>query len=373
VSKNSNLTSAKRAKNDEFYTQFADIQKEMNAYLEFDPDVFRDKTILLPCDDPEWSNFTLFFAQNFESFGIKKLISTSYVKSAQLKANEFNPSDLESSSDHYDPVKSANQGKIFTLTKDVTRDGKIDIDDLEWAYLEGDGDFRSEELLALRAEADLIITNPPFSLFREFVAWLSEANKKFIVVGSMNAITYKEIFPLIKENKLWLGVNPVKEFLQPNGSVKKFGNILWYTNLDHGRRHQPIDLMTTADNLRYSKRLTKRLKGKDSYEMYTNYNAIEVPYVDAIPSDHEGVMGVPITFLSKYCPDQFEILGMCENEDLYSLKTRIYAKEDCKHAYFAKFGRKGTYDLNASGVLLQDGLLEKVYQRILIKHRSQNQ
>ena len=201
---NANLTKAKTAKNDEFYTQYADIQKEINAYLDYNPDVFRDKTILLPCDDPEWSNFTKFFAQNFENFGLKKLISTSYaVESKKIKS--WQPTLFETASPYYDADKSRTNGKIFVLERDVTGDNRIDINDLEWQYLKGDGDFRSKEVTKLRDEADIIITNPPFSLFREFVAWLMDSEKQFIIIGNQNAITYKEIFPLIKENKIWLG------------------------------------------------------------------------------------------------------------------------------------------------------------------------
>jgi len=182
----------------------------------------------------------------------------------------------------------------------------------------------------------------------------------------MNAITYKEVFPLIKENKMWLGVHSgAKEYIKPDKSIQKMGNTNWFTNLEHGRRHQPLPLMTMAKNLRYN----NKLKGKESYDQYDNYDAIEIPFTDAIPSDYEGVMGVPISFLDKYSPEQFEILGMCENLDLYSLKTKNYSSAECQQAYFNKFGKKGTYDLNASGVIIENGLLEKVYQRILIKHK----
>ena len=199
---NENLSKAKIAKNDEFYTQYADIQKEINAYLEYNPDVFRGKTILLPCDDPEWSNFTKFFAQNFENFGLKKLISTSYaVESKQIK--QWQPTLFETENPNYDADKSRTNGKIFVLDHDTNQNGKIDIEDLEWQYLNGDGDFRSDEVKKLRNEADIIITNPPFSLFREFLAWIIEAEKEFVIIGNMNAITYKEVFPLIKDNKIW--------------------------------------------------------------------------------------------------------------------------------------------------------------------------
>ena len=201
---NTNLANAKTAKSDEFYTQYNDIQKEVNAYLEFDSDVFRGKTVLLPCDDPEWSNFTKFFAQNFETFGLKKLISTSYaVESKRIK--DWQPTLFETESPYYDADKSRTHGKIFVLDEDINGDGRFNINDLQWSYLKGDGDFRSNEVKALRDEADIIITNPPFSLFREFLNWIVEADKKLLIIGNMNAITYKEVFPLLQSNQVWLG------------------------------------------------------------------------------------------------------------------------------------------------------------------------
>ncbi|MFM1753347.1 MAG: hypothetical protein RLZZ236_286 [Bacteroidota bacterium] len=200
-----NLTSAKTAKNDEFYTQYHDIEKEINAYLDFNPNVFRDKIILLPCDDPEWSNFTKFFAQNFERYGIKKLISTSYAPDSKLYKTNYQPTLFETTNPQFDKKKTIKNGKIFTLTHDKSGDGKIDVNDLEWTYLKGDGDFKSEEIKKLRNEADIIITNPPFSLFRNFLSWIVEAEKQFLIIGNINVVTYKEVFPLIKENKLWLG------------------------------------------------------------------------------------------------------------------------------------------------------------------------
>lgn len=202
---NSNLTNAKKAKNDEFYTQYQDIEKEMNAYIDYNPNVFHGKAIFLPCDDPEWSNFTKFFAQNFERFGLEKLISTSYAKDSKEYKETMQLSLLEVNSPKFDKKKTDSKGKIYTLTHDKTGDGKVNFEDFEWEYLEGDGDFRSEEVKKFRDEADIIITNPPFSLFREFLAWIVEADKQFVVIGNMNAITYKEVFPLIKENKVWLG------------------------------------------------------------------------------------------------------------------------------------------------------------------------
>jgi hypothetical protein len=378
---NSNLTTAKKAKNDEFYTQYPDIEKEVNAYLEYNPEVFKNKTILLPCDDPEWSNFTKYFAQNFDRFGLKKLISTSFAHNSKNYAGDYQPSLFETEDPQFDEEKTVNNGKIFTLTRDKNKNGVINFEDLEWHYLEGDGDFRSNEIKKLRDEADIVITNPPFSLFREFLAWIVEADKQFLIIGNMNAITYKEVFPLIKQDKMWLGngfhagnayfSSPVaKEYAEgvynPETGLVKFRNVCWFTNFDHGRRHQPLSLMSMADNIKYSKH--KEIKGKE-YQKYDNYDAIEIPFTDSIPSDYDGVMGVPISFLDKYSPDQFEIVGMCENEDLYNQKTKIYTTAECKQAYLDKFGKKGTYDLNASGVLIKEGLLEKVYQRILIRFR----
>lgn len=511
---NESLGKAKTRKNDEFYTVFDYIQKEMNAYLEYNPDVFRGKTVLLPCDDPEWSNFTKYFAQNFEILGLKKLISTGYAADRKEQQYEqYHQMTLfELQSPQYDEHKSLAHGRIFTLERDANKSGVIDIDDLEWHYLDGDGDFRSDEVKALRDEADIIVTNPPFSLFREFVAWAMEADKKIVVIGNQNAITYKEIFPLLKDNKLWIGatnngqdmvfevpegadVSPKDkekaEKLGYKGNYTRLGNACWFTNIDHGRRHQPLSLMTMADNLKYSKHKQIREQG---YLKYDNYDAIEVPFVDAIPSDYvedmgvpitylqrhnpeqfevvkfrkgndgkdltytvesgtiltdrqtdrqtqnyavlqnhhqtqdvtalwacqlhscsdiarsssrlsdlpqetsedlrelhqgqertahtstesyateesslsercSGIMGVPITYLFKHCPEQFEIVGMCENMDLYGLKTKVYTSEECRKRYFELFGKKGTYDLNAAGVV--NGI--KVYQRLLIRRIS---
>lgn len=322
MAKNKNLHRAIKAKNDEFYTQYNDIQNELNAYIEFDENTFRDKVVLLPCDDPEWSNFTKFFAQNFEMYGIKKLISTSYAASSNKNKEYYQVSLFEQESPKYDENKTKTHGKMFVLDRDKNKSGRIDIEDLDFEYLEGDGDFRSEEVKKLREEADIIITNPPFSLFREFVAWIMEAKKDFLIIGSMNAITYKEIFPLLKENKMWLGVTSPKQFIvmqendersniekQDNGKMfASFGNICWYTNLDHGRRHRPLQLMTMKDNIMYN----KKLKGQE-YRKYDGYDILDVSYTDAIPSDYSGIMGVPITFLDKYNPEQFEILGIANS------------------------------------------------------------
>lgn len=322
---NRNLSDAKNAKNDEFYTQYHDIEKEITAYLEYNPNVFKDKTVLLPCDDPEWSNFTKYFAQNFQRLGLKKLISTSYAPDSKLYSTAYQVSMFEESAPQYDKKKTTKHGKIFTLTHDKSGDGKIDVDDLNWNYLEGDGDFKSKEVKKLRDEADIIITNPPFSLFRDFLAWIVEVDKEFVIIGNMNAITYKEVFPLIRENKMWLGngfqsgnahfaTQANREYADgvynEDTGLVKFRNCCWFTNLDHGRRHQPLPLMSMDDNLRFN----KKLAGKDSYDRYDNYDAIEVPFTNAIPSDYDGVMGVPISFLDKYSPEQFKIMGATESE-----------------------------------------------------------
>ena len=319
------LGNARKNKNDEFYTQFSDIQKEMNAYLEYNPNVFRDKTILLPADDPEWSNFTKFFAQNFERFGLKKLISTSYAYESKKITEPYQLSLFESESPKFDKDKTKVKGKIFILDKDQNKSGKIDIEDLQWDYLDGDGDFRSDEVKKLRDESDIIITNPPFSLFREFVSWILEKNKKFIIIGHQNATSYKEIFPLIKNNQIWLGkgfdggathfINKYYNDYATAGEHKdgmiRVSGVVWFTNIDHGRRHQPLQLMSMEDNLKYSKH--KEIL-ENGYPKYENFDAIDVSFTDAIPNNYKGVMGVPITFLNKYNPEQFVILGFGAGE-----------------------------------------------------------
>lgn len=369
---NSNLTNAKNAKNDEFYTQYHDIEKEINAYVEYNPDVFKGKTILLPCDDPEWSNFTKFFAQNFERFGLKKLISTSYAAESKKYKTGYQPTLFEVNDPQFDEYKTRKHGKIFILDRDKSGDGRIDVNDLEWHYLESDGDFKSKEIKKLRDEADIIITNPPFSLFRDFLAWIIEANKQLLIIGNMNAITYKEVFPLIKENKIWLGPSirsGDREFQVPENypleaagwrideDGRKFlriKGVRWFTNLDHGLRHQPLPLMTMDDNLKFSKH--KEIKGKESYDRYDNYDAIEIPFTDAIPSDYDGAMGVPISFLDKYSPEQFEIIGT-------SLELGLP---------MSKVAKKGTYVQGGPRFYLSngDGTHRRMYDRLVIKRRK---
>ena len=325
---NENLTRAREAQNDEFYTQFEDIEKEINAYLEYDPNVFRDKTILLPCDDPEWSNFTKYFILNFEYFGLKKLISTCY---ASESATPIHPIKFVSQPPQFNAEKSKMNGKILIIERKTDAQCCDSLKQLHWDFLEDDGDFRSAEISALRNEADIIITNPPFSLFREFLAWIIDANKRFLIIGNMNAVTYKEVFPLIMDNNMWYGCtisSGDREFGVPDEypleaagwRIDEKGNkyirvkgVRWFTNLDHGRRHLPLPLMTKADNLKFSRH--KDLRDKHAYEQYDNYNAIEIPYTEAIPNDYDGVMGVPISFLDKYCPEQFELMGITDKEN----------------------------------------------------------
>ena len=373
---NTNLANAKTAKNDEFYTQYTDIQKEINAYLEYDPNVFRGKTVLLPCDDPEWSNFTKIFAQNFEAFGLKKLISTSYaVESKRIK--DWQPTLFETDSPYYDADKSRTNGKIFVLDEDINGDGRFNINDLQWSYLEGDGDFRSDEVKALRDEADIIITNPPFSLFREFMSWLIESGKQYTIIGNVNAISYKEVFPLIRDNKMWMGVSihsgdrefgvPETYPLEAAGwRVDEKGNkyirvkgVRWFTNIDHGLRHEPFPLMTMEDNILYSKH--KEIKGK-KYVHYENYDAIDVPYSDAIPIDFEGMMGVPLTFLDKYCPEQFEIIGQTQGDSGKELGLKPYPRELKKLNNSLRDGQLYYIDEN--------GIPQKPYARIIIRKKQ---
>ncbi|MBO7433631.1 MAG: DNA methyltransferase [Salinivirgaceae bacterium] len=382
------LVVAKKAQNDEFYTQYTDIQKEVNAYLEYNPDVFRGKTVLLPCDDPEWSNFTKFFAQNFENFGLKKLISTSFAIESKKYKTDWQPTLFETENPIFNLDKSKRCGKIFVLDHDTNANGKIDIDDLQWQYLEGDGDFRSDEVKRLRDEADIIVTNPPFSLFREFLAWLMESDKCILIIGNKNCISYKEVFPLIKDNKIWVGKTPMSEDLLfdipksieeefvkngKNGSNYKIVNgkvygrstSIWLTNIDHGRRHQPLQLMTMADNIKFSNH--KEVKGKKYYH-YENYDAIEVPFTDAIPSDYDGVMGVPITFLDKYCPEQFEIVGIGNGGELgisYGISANLSA-DDCKRLFKEDKGfRRGKLCYRD-----ETGRLISCYAKILIRKKQ---
>ena len=386
---NTNLANAKTAKNDEFYTQYADIQKEINAYLDYNPDVFRDKTVLLPCDDPEWSNFTKFFAQNFQLFGLKKLISTSYAPESKKYKMPYQPTLFETQQPYFNPDKTKTNGKIFVLERDITGDNRIDINDLEWQYLEGDGDFRSKEVTKLRDEADIIVTNPPFSLFREFVAWLMNSGKQFVIIGNQNAITYKEIFPLIKDNKIWLGkgfkggaAHFISNYVDyatagdhREGMIRVSG-VVWFTNIDHGRRHEPLQLMTMAENFKHSKH--KEVRGRNEYVHYDNCDAIEVPFTDAIPSDYNGTMGVPISFLDKYCPEQFVIEGITKT--WYGFANKVYPEQtqvskDGRRSKVTKLNDGATIELSETPeaetyYIVGDKMYTQLYARILIRKKQ---
>ena len=285
MAKNNNLHSAKRNKKDEFYTQLADIERELMHYKTF----FKGKVVYCNCDDARESNFFKYFSMNFEHLGLKKLISTGY--------------------------KDNGKGVLLTYEGDTNGNRIVDNEEIIVTELNGDGDFRSDECIEFLKEADVVVTNPPFSLFREYVAQLMKYNKKFLILGNMNSITYKEIFPYIKNNELWWGVslNGTKcSFIVPqnyegsnvyeeNGvRYGKVNNAIWFTNIEHNKRNQPLDLYKKYSN---------------EYPKYDNYDAIEVSKVADIPMDYDGVMGVPITFLDKYCPTQFEIVRFRKGND----------------------------------------------------------
>jgi len=390
---NRRLTAARASKQDEFYTQYVDIQKEVEAYLEFDREIFRGKVVYCNCDDPFESNFFKYFAANFNKLGLKKLVTTSYDGSPIAGQGTLFPEYNEGNGKRQKPKALA---VILDRVKDEDGDGAANVTDVELFLkrnkaariaLKADekypgGDFRSLECIALLKEADIVVTNPPFSLFCEYVAQLVEYGKKFLIIGNVQALTYKEIFPLIKANKLWMGVtihSGDREFRVPDhyplnaagwrvdeNGVKyiRVKGVRWYTNLDHGRRHQELPLMTMEDNLRFSKH--KEIKGKAAYDRYENYDAIEVSFTDAVPSDYGGVMGVPISFLDKYNPDQFEIVGTLESSDPENpYRTRWYSAQDQRDAFFRRFGKPGSIPLNMSGVIND----VKVFKRILIRHR----
>jgi hypothetical protein len=394
---NSNLTNAKRAKNDEFYTQYGDIQKELEAYLEYNPDVFRNKVVYCNCDDPFESNFFRYFVLNFNKLGLKQLITTSY------KPSPVANTQLELFGDDKTLTKSKGRPKInankFIINEvhDIDGDGEFNLKDVakqlkankhnEWMPLKDDGDFRSDESINLLKQSDIVVTNPPFSLFREYIKQLVDYDKKFLIIGNLNAITYKEVFPLLKENKVWLGNNykvnggamffeipegianldQVRE-IKTNESGKKVyitrvQGVRWFTNLNHGRRHQPLPLMTKAEVIKF---VTKK-----PFEKYDNYDAIEVSLVKNIPSDYEGVMGVPISIMDKYSPEQFRILGTSDNglvDDRFK-KTPGLTKEFVDDYY--KAGGTGAYkEGNPTAGYYENNVAKMVYKRIFIKHKK---
>ena len=320
ASANANLHKAKDAKNDQFYTQLTDVAKELMHYKSH----FRDKIVLCNCDGPTWSAFWKYFHLNFAELGLKKLIST-----------------------HYDREEA-------TYKMEYTGGDDNDIEAGVKTPLEGNGDFRNQECLDLLDECDIVVTNPPFSLFREYVAVLMEHEKKFLIIGNKNAITYKEFFPLLKDDEVWIGCTNVKEFLQPDGSIKKFGNIGWFTNLDVAKRHEKLILWKNYTS--------------EEYPKYDNFNAINVNKVSEIPCDYDGIMGVPITFLDKYNPEQFEIIGMDLNDSVEELGIKEIG--DAWISLYKKQGGKGHITSKMhSLVYTHNGKAVSLYRRILIRKK----
>lgn len=337
---NKNLHQAKNAKKDEFYTQLADIENELKHYK----DHFRGKTVFCNCDDPRVSNFFHYFSHRFESLGLKKLITTCY-KNQNM--------DLFSTHENEKAV-------MLEYNGDKNGDKTPNAEEIGIIELQGDGDFRSAESIELLKQADIVVTNPPFSLFREYVAQLMEYDKKFIIVGHQNAITYKEIFKLIKENKIWLGngfkggaahfINQHYENYatatdKKEGMIRVSG-VTWFTNLEINKRHEELDLFKHYN--------------PEEYPKYDNYDAIEVSKTKEIPNDYDGLMAVPITFLDKYNPDQFEILGIMDRENSSGLRTKKYEKTEVPNAN----------DLNARGVIKINGQYKAMYARLIIKNKK---
>jgi hypothetical protein len=349
---NSNLHRAAKVKNDEFYTRLVDIENELKHYK----NQFQGKVVYCNCDDPFESNFFKYFAGNFNALGLKRLIATSYkpspVANTQLKlfGNDATLKPVKGR-----PKVTANK-LIINEVKDLDGDGAFDLRDIaeqlkanknnEWSPLTGEGDFRSEECIELLKQADIVVTNPPFSLFREYVKQLVVFKKKFLIIGSDNARKYQDIFKLVQENKLWPGYGRATEFVQPDRTFKKFGNVGWFTNLDVSRRHELLTFYK-----RYS---------PAEFPKYDNYDAIEVSKVSDIPTDYEEIMGVPITFLDKYNPNQFEILGMSDNRDPnYEYRTKLYTAKDSP-----KYN-----DLNRGTVLKINRKLQSTFTRLLVKRK----
>ena len=344
------MHAAKATKQDEFYTQLSDIEKELRHYTKH----FENKTVLCNCDDPKVSHFFHYFSHNFEKLKLKKLITTCYKNC-----------DADLFSTHTD-----DRGIYLEYGGDKNDNRVPDPDEIGTRNLRGDGDFRSEECVKLLKQADIVVTNPPFSLFREYLNQLVKYEKKFLIIGNQNAITYKDVFKLIKENKLWLGASihsGDREFGVPDHyplnaagtRVDEHGNkfirvkgVRWFTNLDYEERHEDLVLYETYT--------------PEKYPTYDNYDAIEVSKTKDIPTDYGGVMGVPITFLDRYNPDQFEIVGTTESNDRDNdFRTRVYTSRECRDAYRERFGKPGVYDLNASGVV--SGV--KVFKRVLIRRK----
>jgi hypothetical protein len=401
---NRSLHAAKAAKQDEFYTQYVDIQKEVEAYLEFDPDTFRNKVVYCNCDDPFESNFFKYFAANFNRLGLRKLITTSYDGSPIAGQGTLFPEYNEGNGKRLKPKALA---VILDQVKDEDGDGAANITDVGLFLkrnkaariaLKGTdefpgGDFRSPECVAFLKEADIVATNPPFSLFREYVAQLVEHRQTFLIIGNVQVCTYGDVFPLIKADKLWMGVtihSGDREFRVPDhyplnaagwrvdeGGAKyiRIKGVRWWTNLDHGHRHEKMPLMTMAENLKFSRH--KEIKGRKAYDRYDNFDAIEVPFTDAIPSDYDGAMGVPITFLDKYNPEQFEILGITTST--FGGSTKKYPKQvqvgiDGKRSEVTKLNDAPAIRVDAPPTgktyyIVGGKYYVLSYHRVLIRHR----
>ena len=388
MAKNADLGAAKTAKKDEFYTQLTDIEKEMRYYRKH----FQGKTVLCNCDDPFESNFFKYFALNFNRLGLKKLIATCYYSSPIAGQQLQYGCDANGQMTFYFEDKGVEENKskrpykaVVTQVYDKMGDGGVDMLDVaelfrtgenELVELEGDGDFRSPECLALLDESDIVVTNPPFSLFRDYVAVLMEHQKHFIIIGNMNAITYKEIFPLIKENKLWLGASihsGDRKFYVPDDyplnasgcGIDEDGRryirvkgVRWYTNLDLKQRHEETILVK-----RYSSEL---------YPTYDNYEAIDVSKVSDIPCDYAGIMGVPITFMDKYNPDQFDIIGCADYTGKYGSDDIGVGRIGEKWIEtYRKNGGRGHYTANMTSLVYydSDGNARNTFKRILVRNK----
>lgn len=381
--KNASLTAAKDAKKDEFYTQLGDIERELMHYKAH----FQGKTVFCNCDDPYESNFFKYFAMNFNALGLKKLIATCYATSpvSYTQLSLFGePMEIISKGDKGKPAYKA----VLTEIHDENGDGAIDLQDVELTLhkkgvvtkLKGDGDFRSPESIELLQEADIVVTNPPFSLFREYLAQLFKYGKQFLIIGNQNAITYKEVFPAIKSNKLWLGyccgdmaftvpdsyeARETRFWIDENGQKwRSMGNICWYTNLDHDKRHEKLILYKSYT--------------PEEYPTYDNYDAIEVSKTAEIPCDFDGVMGVPITFLDKYNPEQFEIIGITKTWDGGASKIyppQIQVDKNGKKSEVTKLNDGATLHLpvppsDKTYYLVDDKCYIQLYARILIRKRG---
>ena len=373
--KNARLSKAKNAKNDEFYTQLVDIENELRHYKKH----FKNKTVFCNCDDPYESNFVKYFAMNFTALGLKKLIATCYATSPVMYT-QLNLFGEEEESSVIDGRKKPYVIEITEVT-DKNGDGAVDLTDFELILkknkpkiLKGDGDFRSEECIEFLKEADIVVTNPPFSLFREYIAQLMAYEKKFIIIGNQNAVTYKEVFPLIKENKMWFGVSihsGDREFRVPDNyplqaagyRVDETGTkfirvkgIRWFTNLDYPQRHETLILY--------------RNYTEDEYPTYDNYNAINVNKTAEIPCDYDGAMGVPITFLDKYNPEQFEIVGASNlPETLDGIKP--LGKEWIQK--YRQQGGTGHYTANMKSLAFSgNGKNKIIFSRLIIRKKEQN-